>query len=165
MLLPIQPGGHQHGCRKPRETSVSEFCYKSAKWSVQKHLSSTFSNTLTVQMAKFPEISHFFNQHDSSFGRHVNATPRKTLVTSIFKVSQKTKCLLFTIQNEWGTPSTFISEITHPTFRSLLSFLYILLPSPVPTHLHWLLVVLLTLLTAVIHREIITGVFTLVLDF
>ena len=30
-------------------------------------------------MAKFPEISHFFNHHDSSLGRHVNAASRKSL--------------------------------------------------------------------------------------
>ena len=31
-------------------------------------------------MAKFLEVSHFFNQHDSSLGRHVNAASRKNLV-------------------------------------------------------------------------------------
>ena len=30
-------------------------------------------------MAKFPEISHFFNLHGSSLGRHVNAASRKNL--------------------------------------------------------------------------------------
>ena len=30
------------------------------------------SNTWTVQIAKFSEISHFFNQHESPLGRHVN---------------------------------------------------------------------------------------------
>ena len=25
-LLPISPDGHQHGGRKPKETSVTEFC-------------------------------------------------------------------------------------------------------------------------------------------
>ena len=30
-------------------------------------------------MSKFPEISHFFNLHDSSLGRHVNAVTRKSL--------------------------------------------------------------------------------------
>ena len=32
-----------------------------------------------VEIAKFPEISHFCNQHDSSLGRHVNAASRKSL--------------------------------------------------------------------------------------
>ena len=31
----------------------------------------------SVGQAKFPEISHFFNQHDSSFGRHVNVKAKK----------------------------------------------------------------------------------------
>ena len=45
----------------------------------QKHRSLSFatnytlSNTLTVQIAKFPEVSHLFNQHSSSLVRHVNA--------------------------------------------------------------------------------------------
>ena len=30
-------------------------------------------------MAKFPEISNFFNLRDSSLGRHVNAASRKSL--------------------------------------------------------------------------------------
>ena len=45
----------------------------------QKHLSLSFatnytlSNALTVQIAKFLEASHLFNQHSSSLVRHVNA--------------------------------------------------------------------------------------------
>ena len=34
------PDGHQHGSRKPTETSVTEFCYKSVNLSLeerQKH--------------------------------------------------------------------------------------------------------------------------------
>ena len=30
-------------------------------------------------MAKFPEISNFFNLHESSLGRHENAASRKSL--------------------------------------------------------------------------------------
>ena len=45
----------------------------------QKHSNNTFSNTGTVQIAKFPEISHFFNQRDSSLSRHVNVASRKSL--------------------------------------------------------------------------------------
>ena len=44
-----------------------------------KHWSNTFSNTLTVKIAKLPEISHFFNLHDNSLGRHVDTTSRKSL--------------------------------------------------------------------------------------
>ena len=39
----------------------------------------TFSNTWTVQIAKFSQIRHSFNQHDSFFGRPANATSRKSL--------------------------------------------------------------------------------------
>ena len=38
-----------------------------------------YSNTRTVQIAEFPEISHFFNQHHSSLVRHVKATSRESL--------------------------------------------------------------------------------------
>ena len=44
-----------------------------------KHYNNTFSKTWTVQIAKFPEISHFFNYNDSSLGRHVNAASCKSL--------------------------------------------------------------------------------------
>ena len=45
----------------------------------QKPLSLSFSNTRTLQIAKFSETSHFFNQHDSSLRRHVNAASLKGL--------------------------------------------------------------------------------------
>ena len=75
-------GGHQHGGRKPAETSVTEFCYKSVNLSVEELKNVTIilcSNTRTVQIAEFPEISHLLNQHHSSLARHVNATSRKSL--------------------------------------------------------------------------------------
>ena len=74
--------GHQHGGRKPTETSVTEFCYKSVNLSLEELRNVTiivYSNTRTVQIAEFPEISHFLNQYHSSFARHVNATSRKSL--------------------------------------------------------------------------------------
>ena len=37
------------------------------------------SNTRTVQIAEFPEISHLLNQHRSPLARHINATSRKSL--------------------------------------------------------------------------------------
>ena len=52
------PDGHQHGGRKPVETSVTEFCYKSVNLSLEElKNNTTFSNARTVQIAKFPEIS------------------------------------------------------------------------------------------------------------
>ena len=38
-----------------------------------------YSNTRTVQIAEFPEISHLSNQHHSSLACYVNATSRKSL--------------------------------------------------------------------------------------
>ena len=52
--------GHQHGGRKPTETSVPELCYKSVNLSLEelKNIKIIlFSNTRTVQIARFPEIS------------------------------------------------------------------------------------------------------------
>ena len=38
-----------------------------------------YSNTRTVQIAEFPEISHLLSQHNSSLSRHVNVTSRRSL--------------------------------------------------------------------------------------
>ena len=58
--------GHQHGGRKPTETSVTEFCYKSVNLSLEKLKNIKIILFLIqepVQMAKFseisPEISYF----------------------------------------------------------------------------------------------------------
>ena len=62
MLVPIDPDGHQHGGRKPTETSVTEFCYKSVNLSLEelKNIKIIlFPIQEPVQIAKFPEISHF----------------------------------------------------------------------------------------------------------
>ena len=68
------PDGHQDGGRKPTETSVTEFCYKSVNISLEELtniLIILFSTQEPFQTAKYPEISpkisHFFNQ----LGRHV----------------------------------------------------------------------------------------------
>ena len=58
---------------------------------IQKHESNTFSNTRNVQMAKFPEISHLFNQHGSTLGRHVNTL---------------TKRLIFFLRKRWENQSS-----------------------------------------------------------
>ena len=74
--------GQQHGGRKPAETSVTEFCYKSVNLSLEELINVTiivYSNTRTFQIAEFPEISHFFNQHHRPLVRHVKATSRKNL--------------------------------------------------------------------------------------
>ena len=54
------PYGHQHGGRKPTETSVTEFCYKSVNLSLEelKNIKIVlFQIQQPVQIAKFPEIS------------------------------------------------------------------------------------------------------------
>ena len=62
--------GHQHGCRKPAETSVIEFCYKNGNLSLEVLKNVTIIlYTRTVLIAEFPEISHFFNQHHSPLSR------------------------------------------------------------------------------------------------
>ena len=67
---------------EPAETSVTEFCYKSVNLSLKELKNVTiilYFNTRTVQIAEFPEISHFLNQNHSSLARHVDATSRKSL--------------------------------------------------------------------------------------
>ena len=74
--------GHQPGGRKPAETTVTEFCYKSVNLSLEDLKNVTiilYSNTRNVQIAEFPEISHLLNQHHSSLARHVKVTSRKSL--------------------------------------------------------------------------------------
>ena len=54
------PDGHEHGGRKPTETSVTEFCYKSVNLSLKelKNIKTIpFLIQEPVQIAKFPEIS------------------------------------------------------------------------------------------------------------
>ena len=54
------PDGHQHGGRKPTETSVTEFCYKSVNLSLEELKNIKIILFLIqepVQIAKFPEIS------------------------------------------------------------------------------------------------------------
>ena len=38
--------------------------------------------------SKFPEISHCFNLHDSSLGRHVNAVSRKSLEIQAYSITK-----------------------------------------------------------------------------
>ena len=41
-----------------------------------------------LDSAKFPEISHFFNLHDSSLGRHVNAASLKSLESQSYSITK-----------------------------------------------------------------------------
>ena len=63
-----------YGGRKPTETSVTEFCYKSVNLSLEelKNIKVIlFSDTRSVQIAKFPEIipeiSHFLRRLERVF--------------------------------------------------------------------------------------------------
>ena len=54
------PDGHQRGGRKPRETSVTEFCFKSVNLSLEELKNIKIILFLIqepVQIAQFPEIS------------------------------------------------------------------------------------------------------------
>ena len=58
------PNGHQHGGRKPTETSVTEFCYKSVNLSLEELKNIKIILFLIqepVPIAKFPEISPEIN--------------------------------------------------------------------------------------------------------
>ena len=57
-MLGAHPDGHQHGGRKPIETSVTEFCYKSVNLSLEELKNITlilFSIARTVQIANIPK--------------------------------------------------------------------------------------------------------------
>ena len=66
---------HQHGGRKPVETSVTKVLLLKRRdfisRLIHKHKSYKFSKDCSD--SKSPKISHLFNLHDSSLGRHVNA--------------------------------------------------------------------------------------------
>ena len=65
-----------------QQKHLSLICYKSVNLSLEELKTVKiilYSNTRNVQIAEFPEISHFFNQHHSSLVRHVKATSRKSL--------------------------------------------------------------------------------------
>ena len=73
------PDRLQHGGRKPTETSVTTFCHKSVNLSLEELKNIKVILCLIRVQAKFLEKSHFFDQHENSLGRHVNATSRKSL--------------------------------------------------------------------------------------
>ena len=47
----------------------------------------------SLDSKKFPEISHFFDLHDSSLGHHVNAASRNSLEIQAYSIT-KPKTLL-----------------------------------------------------------------------
>ena len=76
------PDGHQHGGRKPTETSVTEFCNKSVILSLEELKNIKIILFLIqepVQIAKFPEVKSRNKSLFNQLGRHVNAASRKSL--------------------------------------------------------------------------------------
>ena len=69
--------GHKYGGRKLTKTYVMEFCYK-GRGLINIYMS-TYSHPRTVQIAKSPRISHFFNLCDSILGHQFNILSRKSL--------------------------------------------------------------------------------------
>jgi len=70
--------GHQHGGRKPTETSVTEFCYKRANLSLEelKNIKIiVFLHTRTRSDSQISQNKSLFNQ----LGRQANAASRKSL--------------------------------------------------------------------------------------
>ena len=63
--------------RKPTETSVTEFCYNSVNLSL-KELNNIKKFLVKQKLFRQPNVpkSRFFDQHNSSLGRHVNVTSR-----------------------------------------------------------------------------------------
>ena len=60
-----------------------------------------YSNTKTVQIAEFPEISHLLNQHHSSLARHVNATSLKSLEIQAWSISKPRTYVLGDVKQIW----------------------------------------------------------------
>ena len=70
MLEPIQMGTKMAAGNQQKHLSLSVATKAEIYLSRNsKTLLNTLSNTRTVQIAKFPKISHFLNQYDNSFDR------------------------------------------------------------------------------------------------
>ena len=73
------PDGHQHGGRKPTETSVAEFCYKSVNLSLEELKNIKIILFLIQEPV---QIANFFRNKSrnkslvNQLGRHVNAASR-----------------------------------------------------------------------------------------
>ena len=82
MLVPIQMGNITAAGNQEKHLSLS---FATKAWIYLSWNSKTlqfFSNTRTVQLAKFPEINHFSNQQDNSLGRVWKRRATQTLRNS-----------------------------------------------------------------------------------
>ena len=77
-MVPIQISTNLAETSIPAETSVTEFCYKRVNLFPEELI----NVNVKLFLIKSPEISHFFNLHDGSLGRHVNAASSKSLEIS-----------------------------------------------------------------------------------
>ena len=93
ILVPIPADEHQHGGRRPTETSVTEFCYKSVNLSLEelkniKIILSQYKNRSDSQSFRNKSRNKsLFNQ----LGRQVNAASRHKKVRNSSVVYRKTK--------------------------------------------------------------------------
>ena len=78
VLVPIRMGTNMVAGNQQKHLSL-RFAQKRVFISrgTKKHENDTFSNTWTVQIAKFHEKSHLINQHDISLNRHIHAASHK----------------------------------------------------------------------------------------
>ena len=54
-----------------------------------RHLSDNSSDKRTVQIAKFPKMSHFLNLRDRSLGHHVNAASCESLEGAVILLPRR----------------------------------------------------------------------------
>ena len=82
------PDDLQHGGRKPTETTVTEFCYKSVNLLLEEliNIKVTVFQYLNCLGSKFLEKSHFFNLNDTSLVRQVNAASSKSLEIQAYSI-------------------------------------------------------------------------------
>ena len=91
------PDGNQHSGRKPTETSVTEFCYKSVNLFFEELISIKAIPFLIHELFRqrnFLKQFIFSNLQDSSLGIHVNTTSRSSLLEIQAYSSTKPRTLL-----------------------------------------------------------------------
>ena len=78
-----------HGGRKPTETSVTEFCYKSVNLLLEELINIKVIFFLILELFRWQNSSKkvtFFNLNDRSLGRHVNAASRKSVEIQAYSI-------------------------------------------------------------------------------
>ena len=97
--------GHKYGGRELTKTYLIEFCYKKPVvifWALINIYVSTYSHTMTVQIAKSQRISHFFNLLNGILGRNINIVSRKSLeIQPCFITRRKPLSNWKFVKSEW----------------------------------------------------------------